>query len=64
MFFEKEYNAGRQPSKPSEWMEPMKRKFYNIMGWDEQGRPTAGKLTELGIVPQMMKDEFNGTCQD
>jgi len=64
MFFEKDYNAGRQPSKPSEWMEPMKQNFYTIMGWDEQGRPTAEKLTELGIVPQMMKDEFNGMCQD
>ena len=64
MFFEKDYNAGRQPSKPHEWMEPMKQEFYAIMGWDEQGRPTAEKLTELGIVPQMMKDEFNGTCQD
>ncbi len=64
MFFEKDYNAGQQPSKPSEWMEPMKRKFYTIMGWDEQGRPTAEKLTELGIVPQMMKEEFNGTRQD
>ena len=49
MFFDKEYNAGKEPSKPSEWMEPMKKKFYSVMGWDEQGRPTAEKLTELGI---------------
>jgi aldehyde:ferredoxin oxidoreductase len=50
MFFEKDYNAGQQPSKPHEWMEPMKQEFYNIMGWDEQGRPTAEKLAELGIA--------------
>jgi aldehyde:ferredoxin oxidoreductase len=51
MFFEKEYNAGREPSKPAEWMEPMKKEFYSVMGWDEQGRPTAKKLSELGIEP-------------
>jgi len=51
MFFEKEYNAGEQPSRPHEWMEPMKQKFYNIMGWDEEGQPTAEKLAELGIAP-------------
>jgi aldehyde:ferredoxin oxidoreductase len=51
MFFEKEYNAGQEPSKPSEWMEPMKKEFYRVMGWDEQGRPTAEKLSELGISP-------------
>ena len=50
MFFEKEYNAGQQPSKPHEWMEPMIQQFYNIMGWNEQGRPTAEKLTKLGIL--------------
>jgi aldehyde:ferredoxin oxidoreductase len=49
MFFDKDYNSGRQPSKPSEWMEPMKKEFYSIMGWDEKGRPTAAKLAELGI---------------
>jgi aldehyde:ferredoxin oxidoreductase len=49
MFFDKEYNAGQEPSKPSEWMEPMKKEFYRVMGWDEQGRPTAEKLSELGI---------------
>jgi aldehyde:ferredoxin oxidoreductase len=51
MFFEKDYNAGQEPSKPSEWMEPMKQKFYSVMGWDEEGRPTAAKLEELGIKP-------------
>ena len=50
MFFEKEYNAGQQPSRPHEWMEPMIQQFYNIMGWNEQGRPTAEKLTKLGIL--------------
>ncbi|UCD78706.1 MAG: aldehyde ferredoxin oxidoreductase family protein [Desulfobacterales bacterium] len=49
MFFDKEYNAGQEPSKPSEWMEPMKKKFYSVMGWDEEGRPTPAKLAELGI---------------
>jgi aldehyde:ferredoxin oxidoreductase len=49
MFFEKEYNAGVEPSKPAEWMEPMKHEFYKIMGWDDTGHPTAEKLAELGI---------------
>ena len=51
MFFNKEYNAGREPSKPSEWMDPMKREFYRVMGWDENGRPSPDKLAELGIEP-------------
>jgi len=49
MFFEKEYNAGKQPSKPQEWMEPMKREFYAAMGWDENGRPAEKKLVQLGL---------------
>ena len=51
MFFEKEYNAGKKPSKPHAWMEPMKQEFYFVMGWDDEGQPTAEKLTELGIDP-------------
>jgi aldehyde:ferredoxin oxidoreductase len=51
MFFEKEYNAGKQPSKPQEWMEPMKREFYAAMGWDENGRPAEKKLDQLGLLP-------------
>jgi aldehyde:ferredoxin oxidoreductase len=50
MFFEKEYNAGKQPSKPQEWMEPMKREFYAAMGWDENGRPAEEKLNQLGLL--------------
>jgi len=53
MFFSKEYNAGRQPSKPYEWMEPMTQEFYNVMGWDENGQPTEAKLAELGILPPL-----------
>lgn len=49
MFFDKDYNDGQEPSKPAEWMEPMKKEFYRVMGWDDQGRPTAAKLAELGI---------------
>ena len=51
MFFEKDYNAGQKPSKPHAWMEPMKQKFYSVMGWDAEVQPTAEKLTELGIAP-------------
>jgi aldehyde:ferredoxin oxidoreductase len=51
MFFEKEYNAGKQPSKPREWMEPMIREFYAAMGWDEKGRPAEKKLAQLGLLP-------------
>ncbi len=51
MFFDKEYNAGKQPSKPQEWMEPMKREFYAAMGWDENGRPAEEKLVQLGLLP-------------
>jgi aldehyde:ferredoxin oxidoreductase len=51
MFFDKEYNAGKQPSKPQEWMEPMIREFYAVMGWDENGRPTEKKLAQLDLLP-------------
>jgi aldehyde:ferredoxin oxidoreductase len=51
MFFEKEYNAGQKPSKPQEWMEPMKQEFYSLMGWDKKGRPTTEKLAKLGLAP-------------
>jgi aldehyde:ferredoxin oxidoreductase len=57
MFFEKEYNAGQQPSKPHEWMEPMIQQFYDIMGWNKQGRPTAEKLAKLGILSKMTCDK-------
>jgi aldehyde:ferredoxin oxidoreductase len=50
MFFDKEYNTGKQPSKPREWMEPMIREFYAAMGWDEKGRPTEKKLDQLGLL--------------
>ena len=57
MFFEKEYNAGVAPSKPAEWMEPMKQEFYNIMGWDDRGNPTPEKLAELGILSPAYKTD-------
>jgi aldehyde:ferredoxin oxidoreductase len=49
MFFLKDYNSGETPSQPSRWMEPMKKEFYEIMGWDEKGVPTREKLAALGI---------------
>ena len=49
MFFDKEYNFGREPSQPLEWMEPMKQEFYKIMGWDQFGRPSEEKLRELDL---------------
>jgi len=57
MFFEKEYNAGIDPSKPAEWMEPMKQEFYKIMGWDDHGNPTPEKLAELGIFAPEYKTD-------
>ena len=50
MFFEKDYNAGEEPSKPHTWMEPMIKEFYDVMGWDQQGQPTPEKLADLGII--------------
>lgn len=50
MFFEKDYNAGRQPSKPQAWMEPMKQEFYRLMGWDAQGQPTEQTLARLDLL--------------
>jgi len=50
MFFDKEYNAGKQPAKPQEWMEPMIREFYAVMGWDENGRPSEEKLGQLDLL--------------
>ena len=49
MFFHKAYNSGEAPSQPAEWMEPMKKEFYEAMGWDENGIPTRAQLTKLGI---------------
>ncbi|UCF93227.1 MAG: aldehyde ferredoxin oxidoreductase family protein [Desulfobacterales bacterium] len=49
MFFDKEYNSGEEPSKPSMWMEPMIKEFYSVMGWNGHGIPTEDKLAELGI---------------
>jgi aldehyde:ferredoxin oxidoreductase len=51
MFFNKDYNSGKEPSQPIKWMEPMKKEFYRIMGWDENGCPKEEKLMELGIGP-------------
>jgi aldehyde:ferredoxin oxidoreductase len=51
MFFDREYNAGQQPSKPQEWMQPMIQEFYTVMGWNENGRPTEEKLAQLGLIP-------------
>ena len=51
MFFDPDYNSGKKPSKPHEWMEPMIREFYGVMGWDEWGVPTPEKLAELAISP-------------
>jgi aldehyde:ferredoxin oxidoreductase len=51
MFFDKEYNSGKKPSKPQEWMELMVKEFYAVMGWDEWGVPTPEKLAELDISP-------------
>jgi aldehyde:ferredoxin oxidoreductase len=53
LFFERDYNAGNEPSKPAEWMEPMVGEFYRLMGWDEKGCPTEQKLAELGIATRV-----------
>jgi aldehyde:ferredoxin oxidoreductase len=57
MFFDKEYNAGKQPSKPQEWMEPMIQEFYAVMGWDQNGRPTEKKLAQLGLLPAQNRSD-------
>ena len=36
---------------------PMKKEFYSVMGWDDEGRPTAEKLAELGIDPIAYVDQ-------
>jgi aldehyde:ferredoxin oxidoreductase len=61
MFFKKDYNAGEALSKPHAWMEPMIKEFYDVMGWNEQGHPTAEKLADLGILsPQHNKHSIQG----
>ena len=52
MFFEADYSAGRGPSKPYEWMEPMVKEFYSVMGWNDEGYPGEKKLTELNLDTQ------------
>ena len=49
MFFESDYSAGKGPSKPIEWMEPMIQEFYTLMGWNGDGCPGEKKLTELNL---------------
>jgi aldehyde:ferredoxin oxidoreductase len=49
MFFEKDYTPGEKPSQPAAWIEPMRKAFYKIMGWDNQGWPKEETLKDLGL---------------
>ncbi|WP_433543527.1 aldehyde ferredoxin oxidoreductase C-terminal domain-containing protein, partial [Neomoorella humiferrea] len=31
-------------------LDPMLDEYYDLMGWDRQGRPTAAKLAELDLT--------------
>lgn len=48
MFSSSEYAGADAPDIP-ERVKTMVRYFYREMGWDVQGRPTAAKLSEMGI---------------
>jgi aldehyde:ferredoxin oxidoreductase len=50
MFFTAEYSSREKPPGPEIWIEPMIQEFYKIMGWDDQGKPTDKKLSELGLA--------------
>lgn len=43
---------------------PMVREFYEVMGWDAEGRPTAERLRDLGlgelVVPVLQSNEQEG----
>ncbi|MDA8228728.1 MAG: hypothetical protein M0T74_13725, partial [Desulfitobacterium hafniense] len=30
-------------------LEPMLREYYEIMGWDEEGRPSKEQIEQLGL---------------
>jgi len=49
MFFEPDYSADHAFCKPRDWMEPMIREFYAVMGWNKDGRPDPQKLSELNL---------------
>jgi hypothetical protein len=49
VFFGKDYNAGQQPSKPQEWMEPMKEEFYYIICTGLSG------ISTIRVSPQSNK---------
>ncbi|WP_245907924.1 aldehyde ferredoxin oxidoreductase C-terminal domain-containing protein, partial [Neomoorella humiferrea] len=44
----------KMPTGPSQGhlveLDPMLDEYYDLMGWDRQGRPTAAKLAELGLA--------------
>lgn len=45
-----EYKSPKiKESANNNWLEPMLKDFYTVMGWDFQGRPTKSKLRELGL---------------
>ena len=41
-------------------MKPLLDDFYQVMGWDSQGRPTRQKLEELGLYEMAREDIGEG----
>jgi len=40
---------------PREWFEKMKKEYYQIRGWDEEGRPTKEILKRVGVDEEVFK---------
>jgi aldehyde:ferredoxin oxidoreductase len=40
---------------PREWFEKMKKEYYELRGWDEQGRPTKETLKRVGVDEGVFK---------
>ncbi|MEM2501558.1 MAG: aldehyde ferredoxin oxidoreductase family protein [Acidilobaceae archaeon] len=40
---------------PREWFEKMKREYYEIRGWDTEGRPTIDTLKRVGVDEGVLK---------
>jgi len=50
IFFEKASETG-VPCAGVDWLKPMVRDFYHVMGWDEAGVPKRRTLHDFGIEP-------------
>ncbi len=56
-FYKELLKAGPPADKPFTWeaFKAAMDEYYRLRGWDDQGRPTVAKLTELGIEKKLIE---------